>query len=101
MEEFIQWFNRSFIYFYLFGFATYVGIEVVRGVSTILHTPLMSLANAISGLVLIGGIYLVETANSDDMVALILGTMAICFASINVFGGFFVTQRMLEKFRQK
>jgi NAD(P) transhydrogenase subunit alpha len=101
METFFQWFNAHVIYFYLLGFAMYVGIEVVRGVSTILHTPLMSLTNAISGLVLIGGIALVQSARADDLPTLLFGTLAIVLASVNVFGGFFVTQRMLSKFRKK
>ena len=84
----------------LFIFASLVGSEVINNVPTLLHTPLMSGANAISGVTVVGGIYLVRVATPGDFVSLILGTLAILFGMINVVGGFAVTNRMLDKFKK-
>jgi NAD(P) transhydrogenase subunit alpha len=87
---------------YVFVLATLVGFEVITKVPPTLHTPLMSGANAISGIAIIGG--LVVSARSDmasEPVVAILGLVAIIFATINVVGGFMVTDRMLEMFKKK
>jgi len=76
-----------------------VGFEVVSKVSTILHTPLMSGANAIHGIVLIGGITV--TGASESLTQTIIGVIAILLGAINLVGGFAVTDRMLEMFKSK
>lgn len=81
-------------------FASLLGMEVINHVPTLLHTPLMSGANAISGVTVVGGIYLVRVAERGDFVSLILGTVAIFFGMINVVGGFAVTNRMLDQFKK-
>ena len=78
----------------IFILSIFVGIEVVSKVSAILHTPLMSGANAIHGVVLVGAILV--TGKATDNVQLYLGLVAIVLASINMVGGFVVTDRMLE-----
>jgi NAD(P) transhydrogenase subunit alpha len=86
----------------IFVLAIFVGYHVVWNVTPALHTPLMSVTNAISGIVLVGAILQVVEINSNLITfSSILGAFAIFFASINIFGGFFVTQRMLEMFKKK
>jgi NAD(P) transhydrogenase subunit alpha len=79
--------------------SVFVGIEVISKVSAVLHTPLMSGANAIHGIVLIGAILV--TGQAEDGLSLVLGTLAIVMATINMVGGFVVTDRMLEMFKPK
>ena len=83
----------------IFVLAIYVGYHVVWTVTPALHTPLMAVTNAISGIILVGAM-LAAGATTDTMNALI-GTVAVTLAAINVFGGFLVTQRMLEMFKKK
>ena len=83
----------------IFILSIFVGIEVVSKVSAILHTPLMSGANAIHGVVLVGAILV--TGKATDNVQLYLCLVAIVLASINMVGGFVVTDRMLEMFKPK
>ena len=86
----------------IFVLAIFVGYHVVWNVTPALHTPLMSVTNAISGIVLVGAILQVVDINGNLITfSSILGAFAIFFASINIFGGFFVTQRMLEMFKKK
>jgi len=85
---------------YIFILAVFTGVEVIRRVPTILHTPLMSGANAIHGVVLIGGVILLGTAG-DDKVLCVLGFIAVILGTLNVIGGFVVTDRMLEMFKAK
>ena len=77
--------------------AIFVGFEVIAKVPPILHTPLMSGSNAISGIAIIGA--LVAVSSGDSLLTTILGTAALVFATINVVGGFVVTHRMLSKFK--
>ena len=79
----------------------FLGIEVISRVPSVLHTPLMSGANAIHGVVIIGAIIVMGQAASDDYVALILGFLAVILGTLNVVGGFVVTDRMLEMFSKK
>ncbi len=79
----------------IFVLSIFVGIEVISKVSSMLHTPLMSGANAIHGIVLVGAISVTGTANGF---AVVLGVIAIVMSSINLVGGFVVTDRMLEMF---
>lgn len=85
---------------YIFVLACFVGYQVVWGVTPALHTPLMSLTNAISGIVVIGAV-LVTGAAEADTTTKIVGFFAVLLASTNIFGGFLVTQRMLSMFRKK
>ena len=82
---------------YVFVLAVMVGFEVITKVPPTLHTPLMSGANAISGIAVIGA--LVVAARADDTTATVLGVAAIVMAMVNVVGGFMVTDRMLEMFK--
>lgn len=79
----------------------FVGIEVIGRVPSVLHTPLMSGANAIHGVVIIGAIIVMGKAESDNYIALILGFLAVILGTLNVVGGFVVTDRMLEMFKSK
>jgi len=85
---------------YIFILAIFTGVEVIRRVPTVLHTPLMSGANAIHGIVLIGGVYLLGTAG-DNTKLFGLGFVAVILGTLNVVGGFVVTDRMLEMFKAK
>jgi len=85
----------------VFVMAVFVGFQVVWNVTPALHTPLMSVTNAISGIILIGGMLLAaNVGGSGAPVAALLGAVAVLLASINVAGGFLVTQRMLRMFRK-
>jgi NAD(P) transhydrogenase subunit alpha len=84
---------------FIFFLAVFLGVEVISKVPSILHTPLMSGSNAISGITVVGA--LVAAGEGHNMVSTILGTAAIAFAMINVVGGYLVTNRMLEMFRKK
>lgn len=81
--------------------ATFIGQEVIANIPSILHTPLMSGANAISGIVIIGAVIVVFQADNSDYFKLGLGFIAITLASINVIGGFVVTDRILGMFKKK
>ena len=83
----------------IFVLSIFVGFEVVSKVSTVLHTPLMSGANAIHGIVLLGGI--IVTGAAENTLEIVLGVIAILLGSINLVGGFVVTDRMLEMFKPK
>jgi NAD(P) transhydrogenase subunit alpha len=85
---------------YIFILAVFTGVEVISRVPTILHTPLMSGANAIHGIVLIGGVILLGLAG-DNNVLCGLGFVAVILGTLNVVGGFVVTDRMLEMFKAK
>jgi len=84
------------IWLTIFVLAVFVGVEVISKVSSTLHTPLMSGANAIHGVILIGAILVAGSARSTPI--LILGVVAVILASINMVGGFVVTDRMLIMF---
>jgi NAD(P) transhydrogenase subunit alpha len=87
---------------YVFILATLAGKEVITKVPPTLHTPLMSGANAISGIALIGALIISARAEfANEPVIVILGLVSIIFATINVVGGFLVTDRMLEMFKKK
>ena len=86
----------------IFVLAIFVGFHVVWNVTPALHTPLMSVTNAISGIVIVGAILQVVKIDGNIFsLSSILGAIAIFFASINIFGGFMVTQRMLDMFKKK
>jgi len=81
--------------------AVFLGFELIVKVPSTLHTPLMSGANAISGITIIGAILAVSQANVSENLKLILGVAAVIFATINVVGGYVVTNRMLSMFKKK
>ncbi|MBV5280391.1 MAG: NAD(P) transhydrogenase subunit alpha [Actinobacteria bacterium] len=83
----------------IFVLAVFVGFEVVSKVSSTLHTPLMSGANAIHGVILVGAI--IVCSHSETTLELVLSVLAIILATINMIGGFVVTDRMLEMFKGK
>lgn len=83
----------------IFVLAIFVGFEVITKVPPLLHTPLMSGSNAISGITLVGS--LISAGAGMSMLSTLLGTLAVIFATINVVGGFMVTDRMLEMFKQE
>lgn len=86
---------------YIIVLSVLLGVEVISHVPAILHTPLMSGANAIHGVVIIGAIIVMGHARSDDYLALSLGFLAVLLGTLNVVGGFVVTNRMLEMFKKK
>ena len=83
----------------IFILAIFVGLEVISKVPMTLHTPLMSATNAIHGVVLVGGILVLGQAHSTG--GLVIGILAVLFGTLNVVGGFVVTDRMLEMFKGK
>ena len=101
MNNVINWIsvNREMIYIVIL--MIFVGIEVIGRVPSVLHTPLMSGANAIHGVVIIGAIIVMGRAESGNYLALILGFLAVILGTLNVVGGFVVTDRMLEMFKSK
>ena len=84
---------------YVFALAVFVGFEIITKIPPPLHTPLMSGANAISGITIVGAMECARTGNMD--LASILGLSALIFATVNVVGGFLVTDRMLKMFKSK
>jgi NAD(P) transhydrogenase subunit alpha len=81
----------------IFVLAAFVGVEVISKVSSTLHTPLMSGANAIHGVILVGAI--IVTGAADSVIVVIVGLLAVVLATVNMVGGFVVTDRMLEMFK--
>lgn len=101
MDTILSFFNEQLLMIYLLIFTVILGFEVISKVPTVLHTPLMSGANAISGVVIVGAILLIRQADAGDTLQLGLGTLAVVLGMINVIGGFAVTDRMLEMFKKK
>ncbi len=99
MEAITAFIGDNLIMIYVVILATFLGYELISKVPTVLHTPLMSGSNAISGVVLIGGILLVREA--DTTLGLVLGFVGVVLGAINVVGGHAVTDRMLEMFKKK
>jgi H+-translocating NAD(P) transhydrogenase subunit alpha len=101
MESVLNWIAEHQQMIYIVILMIFVGIEVIGRVPSVLHTPLMSGANAIHGVVIIGAIIVMGKAETDNYVALILGFLAVILGTLNVVGGFVVTDRMLEMFKSK
>ncbi|HWB26850.1 MAG TPA: NAD(P) transhydrogenase subunit alpha [Chitinophagaceae bacterium] len=97
----LDWINAHQEYIYIVILMIFLGIEVIGRVPSVLHTPLMSGANAIHGVVIIGAIIVMGKAESDDYVALTTGFLAVILGTLNVVGGFVVTDRMLHMFKKK
>ena len=101
MNSFLSWITANQQMIYIVILMIFVGIEVIGRVPSVLHTPLMSGANAIHGVVIIGAIIIMGKAESDNYLALVLGFLAVILGTLNVVGGFVVTDRMLEMFKKK
>ena len=97
----LHWISQNQEYIYIVILMIFLGIEVIGRVPSVLHTPLMSGANAIHGVVIIGAIIVMGKAESDNYLALIFGFLAVILGTLNVVGGFVVTDRMLEMFKKK
>ena len=101
MEQILSFFGENKEIFYFVILSIFVGIEVIGGVPTVLHTPLMSGANAIHGVVIVGAIHVMLNVDTSNYLALTLGFLAVILGTLNVVGGFVVTDRMLEMFKKK
>lgn len=87
--------------FTIFVLAIYVGYYVVWSVTPALHTPLMAVTNAVSGIIVVGAMLQAVTFDGEITLTTVLGAVAVLLASINIFGGFAVTERMLDMFKKK
>lgn len=101
MQSILDFFSNHIEIIYIVILSVFLGIEVIGRVPSVLHTPLMSGANAIHGVVVIGAIIVMGQAQPDNYFALILGFLAVVLGTLNVVGGFVVTDRMLEMFKKK
>src|SRR5438128_10123622 len=101
MNSFLNWITVNQQIIYIVILMIFVGIEVIGRVPSGLHTHLMSGANAIHGVVIIGAIIVMGKAEPDNYLALSLGFLAVVLGTLNVVGGFVVTDRMLEMFKKK
>jgi H+-translocating NAD(P) transhydrogenase subunit alpha len=101
MEAILDFIVNNPMTIYMFILAVFLGFELISKVPSVLHTPLMSGANAISGVVVIGAIILVRMSAPDNYLAMSLGFLGITLGTINVVGGHAVTDRMLEMFKKK
>ena len=101
METMLNWLTLHQDMIYIVLLSVFLGIEVIGRVPSVLHTPLMSGANAIHGVVIIGAIIVMGKVSSENLTALILGFLAVILGTLNVVGGFVVTDRMLEMFKKK
>lgn len=99
MEEVLKFFLEYRDMIFIILLSVFLGIEVISHVPAVLHTPLMSGSNAIHGVVIIGAI--IVMGHADNTLSLILGFLAVILGTLNVVGGFVVTDRMLEMFRKK
>ncbi len=97
----LDWIASNEQIIYIVILMIFVGIEIIGRVPSVLHTPLMSGANAIHGVVVIGAIIVMGKAESNNYLALVLGFLAVILGTLNVVGGFVVTDRMLEMFKSK
>jgi NAD(P) transhydrogenase subunit alpha len=101
MNEFIEFIKSNLELMYILILAIFVGVEVIKNIPAVLHTPLMSGANALSGVVIVGAILVMLHAEPSNYIALSLGFIAVVLGIINVVGGFAVTNRMLQMFKKK
>lgn len=101
MNQWIDIIINNLDLIYILILAIFVGVEVIKHIPTILHTPLMSGANALSGVVVVGALLVMLNADPDDYLALVLGFVAVVLGIVNVVGGFAVTGRMLKMFKKK
>ena len=101
MNEIIEFFTQHKDMIFIVVLMVFVGVEVIGKVSAVLHTPLMSGANAIHGVVVVGAIIVMLNSEPTNYLAMGLGFIAVFLGTLNVVGGFVVTDRMLEMFKKK
>ncbi|EOZ95461.1 NAD(P) transhydrogenase alpha subunit [Indibacter alkaliphilus LW1] len=101
MEQLLNYIGANMEMVYFLILAILLGVEVISNVPAILHTPLMSGANAIHGVVVVGAIIVMLQASPENYLALTVGFLAVVVGMLNVIGGFVVTDRMLEMFKKK
>jgi H+-translocating NAD(P) transhydrogenase subunit alpha len=101
MDAVLQWFTLYQQTIYIVILMIFVGIEIISKVPSVLHTPLMSGANAIHGVVLLGAIIVIGNIDPGNFIGLAVGFLAVILGTINVVGGFVVTDRMLSMFNTK
>ncbi|WP_445957737.1 NAD(P) transhydrogenase subunit alpha [Yeosuana sp.] len=101
MTELIDFISNNIQMIYIVVLMIFVGVEIIGHVPAVLHTPLMSGANAIHGVVIIGAILVLLGVNPDNYLGQSLGFVAVLLGTLNVVGGFVVTDRMLEMFKKK
>lgn len=101
MNTILSFFQTHLELTYVVILSIFLGVEVISRVPSVLHTPLMSGANAIHGVVIIGAIIVMGQAEADNYLSLTLGFLAVILGTLNVVGGFVVTDRMLEMFKSK
>ncbi|NNC85669.1 MAG: NAD(P) transhydrogenase subunit alpha [Bacteroidia bacterium] len=101
MNEIIQYFADNIEMVYILVLSVFIGVEVISNVPAVLHTPLMSGANAIHGVVIIGAIIVMLNSDPEHTLSMVLGFIAVILGTLNVVGGFVVTDRMLEMFKKK
>ena len=101
MNEFIEFIKSNLELMYILILAIFIGVEVIKHIPAVLHTPLMSGANVLSGVVIVGAILVMLHAEPSNYIALSLGFIAVVLGIINVVGGFAVTNRMLQMFKKK
>ncbi|HEX6332796.1 MAG TPA: NAD(P) transhydrogenase subunit alpha [Flavisolibacter sp.] len=101
MNNIMSWLSGNEQMIYILILVIFLGFIIISRVPAVLHTPLMSNANAISGVVIIGALIVIGKAEADNYPALILGFFAVVLGTVNVVGGFVVTDRMLEMFKKK
>ena len=101
MQEMLTWVAHNQQIIYIVILSIFLGVEVIGRVPSVLHTPLMSGANAIHGVVIIGAIIVMGRVDPANYVSLIIGFLAVVLGTLNVVGGFVVTDRMLTMFNKK
>ena len=101
MNQILEFIKENLELIYILILAIFIGVELIKNVPTVLHTPLMSGANALSGVVIVGAILVMLQSEPDNYLALGLGFVAVVLGIINVVGGFAVTDRMLQMFKKK
>lgn len=101
MQDLLNWVASHQQMIYIVILSIFLGVEVIGRVPSVLHTPLMSGANAIHGVVIIGAIIVMGRVDNDNYVSLIIGFLAVVLGTLNVVGGFVVTDRMLTMFNKK
>jgi NAD(P) transhydrogenase subunit alpha len=101
MQDILSFFSLHMQMIYILILMIFVGVQVIHSVPSVLHTPLMSGANAIHGVVIVGAIMVLLNADPNNIGELVLGFLAVILGTLNVVGGFVVTDRMLEMFKKK
>jgi len=101
MNGLLEFISSNLQLIYILVLAIFIGLELIKNVPTVLHTPLMSGANALSGVVIMGAILVILNTDANNYIGLALGFIAVVLGIINVVGGFAVTDRMLHMFKKK